>query len=894
MRRGFVVFLLLLFSVSVCFGVDRNRVSTGAAGDWVVAREGWRTASTATSARATSGGYVFHLLDTQIDVEAGATYTRRVYEVTSAQGVQGMSQVGVSFDPEYETIQFHDLRVHRGGQVSDRLDLAAMQLIQQERDLERFQYNGQYTALFLLSDVRVGDVIECSYTRKGRNPVFNGAFSHVQYTSWNVPIRAQYLRVSSAPERSLQWKEHGPGVLRHSVGSVGDRVVHEWTATNVGPVEFEDNVPGWHPPMSLLQITDFAAWTDVVQWALPLYTTVDNEDTFRAETLRAAGVPPAHYEAAQRLLGFVQEEIRYLGMELGPRSHAPSTPDAVLKARYGDCKDKARLLCAMLSEVGVEAVPALVHSTRGRAVSDWLPSIDAFDHVIVRITARGRTYWVDPTLTNQAGDLAHRALPEYTWALPIDRSTTRLEKVQGYALSSSEAAFRLGYRSTEKPFLPEVSASEEWEDSRPRSEVDVFETFRCGKPGEPAQLEVQTTYRGRAADAMRGYLRQTAAEEVGKHFFNTRVKVMPSLVITQPLSWQDYPSVNEVRILHSYRVDELWKKAENGKMLTAEFFPLLLYEYVTAPEGVKRSSPYALNHPLRVVTRTLIITPEPWPVADQQKTVSDAAFRGRTQIGSKENTITLQYDYTTLADHVAPERMPEFAAHLAEFRTQLGYTLTFDPVAAARSATFRLNWIYVSLVFIAAGFWTAFSFWLVKRPWKLHTAPAVLPPANLVGLGGWLIVVGLGLIFRLITQLVTLVRDHQNWFDARVWEQNPAGIRMSSSVALVLQLGLVALFIVTLISFFRKQRLFPVLFVANFGAVLLFHIADAVVYGTQAEWTQELSYTLGSNIGSLIVPACIWLPYIYSSRRVKATFVHPPKRIQNPVEPPPLELAPAP
>ena len=47
-------------------------------------------------------------------------------------------------------------------------------------------------------------------------------------------------------------------------------------------------------------------------------------------------------------VNFVQNEIRYMGIETGKYSHKANSPEKVFKQRYGDCKDKSLLLASIL------------------------------------------------------------------------------------------------------------------------------------------------------------------------------------------------------------------------------------------------------------------------------------------------------------------------------------------------------------------------------------------------------------------------------------------------------------------------------------------------------------------------------------------------------------------
>jgi hypothetical protein len=116
----------------------------------------------------------------------------------------------------------------------------------------------------------------------------------------------------------------------------------------------------------------------------------------------------------QSVAGFMQREIRYVGIEVGIGGLQPHSAADVFKYRYGDCKDKATLLISMLNAVAVRATWVMVDTHRGY-VDPALPSRDG-NHMIAAIeipsgysdpelravvTARnGRRYLIfDPTDT---------------------------------------------------------------------------------------------------------------------------------------------------------------------------------------------------------------------------------------------------------------------------------------------------------------------------------------------------------------------------------------------------------------------------------------------------------------------------------------------------------------
>lgn len=97
----------------------------------------------------------------------------------------------------------------------------------------------------------------------------------------------------------------------------------------------------------------------------------------------------------------------------------PNKASRVLALGYGDCKDKANLLCALLREVNIDAFIAAARAYDDAAVQPAFPSAAQFNHAIVAIrvgeeidlpavveTEAGRLLFFDPTAEHTLlGDL---------------------------------------------------------------------------------------------------------------------------------------------------------------------------------------------------------------------------------------------------------------------------------------------------------------------------------------------------------------------------------------------------------------------------------------------------------------------------------------------------------
>jgi hypothetical protein len=129
------------------------------------------------------------------------------------------------------------------------------------------------------------------------------------------------------------------------------------------------------------------------------------------------------YDKTETIAEFVQKQVRYFVIEMGVGGYQPHFAGDIFRNRYGDCKDKATLLSAMLSNVGVHSALVMVDHRRG-VVDPDAPSIVG-DHMIAAIeipqgytspklrsvvtTKSGRRYLIfDPTWEKTAfGQLEH-------------------------------------------------------------------------------------------------------------------------------------------------------------------------------------------------------------------------------------------------------------------------------------------------------------------------------------------------------------------------------------------------------------------------------------------------------------------------------------------------------
>jgi len=149
------------------------------------------------------------------------------------------------------------------------------------------------------------------------------------------------------------------------------------------------------------------------------------------------------------------------------------------------------------------------------------------------------------------------------------------------------------------------------------------------------------------------------------------------------------------------------------------------------------------------------------------------------------------------------------------------------------------------------------------------------------GLGGWLILIGFGVVITPFKIWFTLFPVYKEIFGTEAWEilTTPGteiyhpfwSTLLIGEITVNLLVIIVSIYLIFL--FFTKKRLFPKLFIGITVFSLFFILIDtALVKIVLPEEPMFDPDTVKEFAGSVIV-CLIWVPYMLVSKRVKATFV---------------------
>ena len=583
------------------------------------------------------------LLERQINAIHNETFVHSVGQVLTEAGVQNDATLTINFNPSYQSLTLHWARIWRGGQCLDRLDTNNVKVVQQEQELDESVLNGEKTAILVLDDVRVGDIIDYAYSIRGANPVFGGHFSCDVPVQMEEPVERLLTRVVWPRGKFLYAKTHGCSIQPAMVANTND-VEYTWDLQHVPGVPSEDSLPAWCDPEPWVQLTDFQTWAEVNQWALGLFQVTSPFSPELSRKIAEWRQIDTREQQILAVLRFVQDDVRYFGIEIGASSEKPADPSVVFARRFGDCKDKSLLFVSILRALGIEAFPALVNATMGRAIEDWRPAAGAFDHCIAVVRCNGQTYWLDPTMNYQRGPLAAHYLPAYGYGLVVAPGTTGLTAIPQTA------------------GMPLTTTTE---------------YFQIGRSTESSELKVVTVAEGRDADSLRELFATTKRGDIEKndtHFYSS---IYPGITMSSPIVIEDDEQQDRFQTTEFYSVDKVWNFSDKNGTYSCEFYPSTIAALLTKPVETDRKQPLGIDFPQHQILRTEVTLPETWPNDVGRKTISDPAFTFQKNYRCAGNQLVIEYEYRSLADSVPPERVGQYLQQLNQSLQSLGYTMNW-------------------------------------------------------------------------------------------------------------------------------------------------------------------------------------------------------------------------
>ena len=236
--------------------------------------------------------------------------------------------------------------------------------------------------IIVFPEIEAGDQLVVRYVLRRHTALFPGHFEDLSYSQFFA--NPQFQLIYDMPA-SMPLYADATGFAPVATSGAPGRKRYQWHYIDGSNPRAEAGAVSYFDYGKRLAVSTFADYSALAR-------------AYAARSAERARVTPAIAQLATQLIAglddprakalalsdWVRRHVRYVGVYVGPGGVVPHPAATVLANRYGDCKDHAILLEALLRAAGIDSSAALVNSGNAYTLPGT-PTLGIFNHVITYI-----------------------------------------------------------------------------------------------------------------------------------------------------------------------------------------------------------------------------------------------------------------------------------------------------------------------------------------------------------------------------------------------------------------------------------------------------------------------------------------------------------------------------
>ena len=320
-------------------------------------------------------------------------WTRQAIKIFNKRGRDENAEIKIPYVSGFETVRLLRARtIKPDGTV---IEVKSSEV----RDSQPSDYDDSHIVSFSMPAVDDDCIIDYEYVTEQKRSQMPGQFwTHWYFQSGVDPVQLTRLTITAPKTLTLSQQIKNTTVQAKTVNLPDGTIRYTWQDRNVRPLEPEPMMPDSNRFAPILTVSTIPTWQTVADWYSGLARDrMEPDETVKNLVREVTAGKTTPEEKAKAIFYYVEEKTRYVAIELGTSAYQPRPAASVCANKYGDCKDMATLLVAMLREAGVKAYPVLLYAGSQEVKSDLLPTPLAFDHAICLAEIDNKKYWLDAT-----------------------------------------------------------------------------------------------------------------------------------------------------------------------------------------------------------------------------------------------------------------------------------------------------------------------------------------------------------------------------------------------------------------------------------------------------------------------------------------------------------------
>jgi tetratricopeptide (TPR) repeat protein/transglutaminase-like putative cysteine protease len=319
-----------------------------------------------------------------------------LYEVLTQKGAEGWSDISSSWEPWHEERPSLRARVITSDYSVHVLEAKTITDAPAKENADNV-FSDRRVLRAPLPAVAPGSLVEEEQVSTETTPFFGAGTVERFYVGSSVALQHTRLILDAPAALPLRYDIHLLPDLKPQRNEADGRVR---VIFDYGPMDTLDDadpgLPSDVPAYPSIVYSTGDSWHQVAEEYGKIVDKQIAGANLRSLVGKLIAGKASRDEKAAAIIEYLDREVRYTGVEFGESALVPHSPTEALARKYGDCKDKASLLVAMLRVADIPAHIALLNASGREDVAPDLPGMGMFDHAIVYVPGNP-DLWIDAT-----------------------------------------------------------------------------------------------------------------------------------------------------------------------------------------------------------------------------------------------------------------------------------------------------------------------------------------------------------------------------------------------------------------------------------------------------------------------------------------------------------------